>query len=277
MRRSVTKTGTVATVRIAWLTDIHLDHLDDEAVDALSQRVAEVSPGGVVLTGDISIAPRLGEHLERFAARFDAPVWFVAGNHDYWGASVAAVRPALSQMSRVAPRIRWLPSEGPVMLSDEIALVGVDGWADARLGDYQSSPVRMRDYTHIAELATGDIDTGVEAARAIADADARQLADLLERALAERPHVYVATHVPPFAESARYRGHVTTPDFLPWVTCKAVGDVLLEVAERHPNERITALCGHMHHSAHEQIRDNLVVRTGAAEYGAPALADVIEL
>lgn len=264
-------------MRIAWLTDIHLDHLENEAVDTLSERVAETSPDGVVLTGDISVAPRLGEHLDRFSARFDAPVWFVAGNHDYWGASVAAVRPALASMKAVAPRVRWLPEEGPVMLSDEVALVGVDGWADARHGDYPTSPVRMRDYMHIAELATGDIDSGVAAARAIADADATRLTELLDMALAERPHVYVATHIPPFAESARYHGHVTTKDFLPWVTCKAVGDALLDAAERHPERRITVLCGHMHHPAHEQVRDNLLVRTGAAEYGAPQVADVIEL
>jgi len=142
-------------VRIPWLTDIHLDHLADERIDALSEAVAEARPDAVLVTGDISVAPRLGADLERFAARFDAPVYFVAGNHDYWGASVRALRPALSRLTEAAPRMRWLQSAGPVWLDGHHALIGVDGWADARHGDYARSPVRLRDYQHIEELATG--------------------------------------------------------------------------------------------------------------------------
>jgi hypothetical protein len=202
---------------------------------------------------------------------------FVAGNHDYWGSGVSTMRSALCRLSTWLPRVHYLPHTGPLWLDDQTALVGVDGWADARLGDYASSPVRLRDYQAIAELISADIHQSVAVARRLADADAQLLADLLERALQARSHVYVATHLPPFAEAARYEGQITTPQFLPWVTCKAVGDVLLEAATRHPNKRITVLCGHMHHHAHERVRENLVVRTGAATYGAPAVSDVLVL
>lgn len=268
--------GYAEAVRIAWLTDIHLDHLDKVLIDALSWEVAKTAPDAVVVTGDISVAARLGEHLERFGAAFEAPVHFVMGNHDYWGSSAAATRAALTKLAGVAPRMRWLQHEGPVWLDEQTALVGVDGWSDARIGDYATSPVKLRDYELIAELATGDIHSGVVAARALADADATLLAEHLEHALQARPHVYVATHVPPFAEAARFAGNITTPQFLPWVTCKAVGDVVLEAADRHPKRRISVLCGHMHHFAHEQIRPNLEVRTGAATYGKPAIAAILD-
>lgn len=262
-------------MRIVWLTDIHLDHIDHAAVDALSAQVAKRSPDLVLLTGDISVAARLGEHLDRFGAGFSAPIHFVAGNHDYWGSSVAAVRAALAKLASVTTRVRYLPEQGPLWLNADAALVGVDGWADARFGDFERSPVRLRDYSSIAELIHDDFRSAVAAARALADADARLLADLLEQALRARKHVYVATHVPPFAEAARYEGQITSPHFLPWVTCKAVGDVLLAAATRHPDRHISVLCGHMHHFAHERLRDNLEVRTGAAVYGAPAIGQEI--
>jgi predicted phosphohydrolase len=264
-------------MRIAWLTDIHLDHLAPNAIDGLSAKVAEASVDAVVLTGDISVAPRLGEHLERLIADFAGPVWLVLGNHDYWGSSVAEVREALRAMRGAEPRLRWLQHEGPVLLDHERALVGVDGWADARLGDPLGSPVRLRDYDRVQDLVHADRGAALDAARAIADGDAATLRTLLDDALRLRSHVYVATHIPPFAEAALFRGMMTTAHFLPWVTCKAVGDALLDAAERHPDRRITVLCGHMHHRAHVWMRPNLEVRTGAAEYGAPAIEDVIEL
>jgi predicted phosphohydrolase len=263
-------------VRIAWLTDIHLDHLEDTAIDHLSVDVAQTAPDAVVVTGDISVAPRIGQDLERFIGAFDAPVYFVAGNHDYWGANVKTMRTFFTHLPEVVPRLRWLGATEPVLLDSERALVGVDGWADARLGDRERSPVRLADYAHIADLK-GDFEAGVATARSIADEDAQQLGELLERALRLRPHVYVATHVPPFAEAARYHGVITSPAFLPWVTSQAIGDALLEAADRHPRRRLTVLCGHMHHPAHVWPRPNLEVRCGAAAYGAPTVGDVLVL
>ncbi|HJL16212.1 MAG TPA: hypothetical protein RMH99_11170 [Sandaracinaceae bacterium LLY-WYZ-13_1] len=169
------------------------------------------------------------------------------------------------------------PTRGRSGSTGGTALVGVDGWADARHGQLEGSPVRLRDYQHVEDLARHDFEPAVEVARSLADRDAATLRGLLEEALAARPRVLVATHVPPFPEAARYGGEVTHPHFLPWVTCKATGDVLLEVAARHPEGRLTVLCGHMHHPAEVAIRDNLEVRCGAAEYGRPVVQAVLEL
>lgn len=264
-------------MRLAWLTDIHLDHAEPSVVDALSKQVADLNVDAVLATGDLSVASRLGSDLTRLVSRWEVPLYFVAGNHDYWGSSVERVRGALRKLSRVDPRLRWLPSEDPVLLNDATALVGVDGWADARLGDPENSHVRMRDYVTVDELKQHRGAAALDAARRIADADAALLRSLLDAALRLRPHVYVATHVPPFAEAARFRGMITTSRWLPWVTCKAVGDALLEASEAHPDRRVTVLCGHMHHPAHVTIRDNLEVRCGAAEYGTPKVQAVLDI
>ena len=71
------------------------------------------------------MAPRLGADLERLLGAFRAPVYLVAGNHDYWGADVTTVRRFLTQLPRVEPRLRWLGSHAPILLDAERALVGV--------------------------------------------------------------------------------------------------------------------------------------------------------
>ena len=264
-------------MRVAWLTDIHLDHAGGTAIDALAREVAAREVDGVVLTGDLSVAAALGPHLGRLVEPWDVPAWLVLGNHDYWGSDVASVRRAMRAVREIEPRIRWLPHEGVVSLTDEVALVGVDGWADARHGDVAGSPIRLRDYRLVEDLVHDEIDDAIAAVRALADADAAHLRALLDEALATHGRVIVATHVPPFPEAARFEGSVTHPHWLPWVTCKAVGDVLLDAAARHPDRALTVLCGHMHHPARVRMAPNLEVRCGAATYREPALQDVIEV
>ena len=59
-------------------------------------------------------------------------------------------------------------------------------------------------------------------------------------------------------------------------SCVTAGEVLLEFAERHPQKRMTVLCGHTHSSGAVQMRDNLEVFTGDAEYGQPKVQRMID-
>ncbi len=60
-------------------------------------------------------------------------------------------------------------------------------------------------------------------------------------------------------------------------SCKAVGNVLVEMMQAHPEQKMTVLCGHTHSSGETEILPNLRVRTGAAVYGRPQIQDVLEL
>ncbi len=42
----------------------------------------------------------------------------------------------------------------------------------------------------------------------------------------------MATYIPPFREAAWYEGRPSADDYLPFFSCKAVGDVLLDVRSR---------------------------------------------
>jgi len=83
--------------------------------------------------------------------------------------------------------------------------------------------------------------------------------------------------VPPLREAAWCHGRPSGDDYLPFFSSKAVGDMLLEVAESHPACQILVLCGHTHGGGEVQVLLNLRVLTGAAEYGHPKIERVFSL
>jgi predicted phosphohydrolase len=264
-------------VKLAWLTDIHLDFLSPEAIAALGAKVVRSGADAALLTGDISVARALAAHLAALVRGWEVPCYFVAGNHDYYGASIDVVRRGLRELRGLDARLRWLPNEGVVRLTEKTALVGVDGWADGRLGDGAGTQVVLNDHLRIVDLLQPSRAKLLETVRAIGDAEAATLRRLLGEALAPCEHVIVATHVPPFRESSTHLGRVSGDDWLPWMTCHATGEVLRELALAHPERRITVLAGHTHDRCRVAIEPNLEVRVGAAEYGHPTIEDVLTI
>ncbi len=264
-------------MRLAWLTDIHLDHLETEAIADLAVRVAEERPDAVLLTGDITIARFLEAHLGALAAAWSVPTYFVLGNHDFYGGSIASVRARARALTATSPWLRWLPACGVVSLTEQTALVGHDAWADARAGDPDDPKIRMRDWRVIAELAELDGGARRQFLRALGDEAAAYLADVLPRALTGHAEVVVATHPPAFVEACRYQGKISPPFFLPHLACLAAGDVIRRAAADHPAARVLCLAGHTHGRARETLDANLRAWTGAAKYGEPTLQLVLEL
>jgi hypothetical protein len=164
-----------------------------------------------------------------------------------------------------------------VELSKEAALVGVDGWADGRLGDYVRSPVMLNDYQLIADLAGLSKADRLDRLHRFGDAEADRLRAPLADALRDHPRVIVATHVPPFREACWHEGRVSNDDWLPHFSCRAVGEVLREAAAKRPDRKIRVLCGHTHGQGSAEILPNLKVMTGGAEYGEPRVQGVLEL
>ena len=264
-------------MRLAWLTDIHLDFLDEAKTRAFGAKVAAEGADGVLITGDISVARALGRHLAQLVSTWTVPCWFVAGNHDYYGASIDRVRAALRQMREIEPRLRWLPSEGVVTLAEGVALVGVDGWADGRLGDPEGTNVVLNDHIHIEDLVWPTRGELLEVVRALGDEEAARLSGLLERALETHTRIHVATHIPPFREASTFQGQVSGDAWLPWMTCHAVGERLRAVAEANPSARFTVFAGHTHDRHAVRVLPNLEVRTGRAAYRSPAIEDVLTI
>ena len=267
-------------ISVAWGTDLHLNFVDEPTVRALARRIQSAGPRAVILTGDIAEAPSLGTTLGWFAREIDAPVYFVLGNHDYYRDSIARVRGRAERFIETWPNLVYLSSVGPVALgamgtqaaggASGLGLVGVDGWGDARLGDALTSGVWLNDFRFIEDLQ-GRLGAGLWARLGeLGDAEAAALRPKLAAALERFETVLIATHVPPFAEACWHEGRISAPDWLPYFSCKAVGDVLVEAADAHPDRRLIVLCGHTHSEGVARMRPNLEVRTDGARYGHPA-------
>jgi len=261
--------------RLAWATDIHLNFVQGD-VRGLCEQIRSVSPDGLVITGDISEA----ETLERELATLDRvlwlPTWIVLGNHDFYGSSVRAVRTAVGQLCRRSKWLRYLPNEGVVALGGDTALVGHDGWADGRLGDFLGSQVVLTDYLVIEDLAGLVPERRLERLHKLGDEAAAHFRRLLPRALDQYRNVVVAIHPPPFREACWYEGKISDDDYLPHFGCAAAGEALVQVMRSRSEQRMLVLCGHTHGRGTARILPNLLVKTGGAVYGHPGLAEVID-
>jgi predicted phosphohydrolase len=265
--------------RLAWLTDIHLNFLGSVQIELFLAAVRDVNADALVITGDIGEGNSVTDYLERMADVLQLPIFFVLGNHDFYFSSIASVRGVMSRLCRIQPNLFYLTQEKTIELTPDTALVGHDGWADGRYGDFLVSKLMLNDYLVIHELAGLTPLERLKRLNALGDEAALHLRTALNMALRQYRHVYVALHPPPYPETAWYESK--TPElqagYLPHFTCKAAGDVLLAAAEQYPNSQITVLCGHTHGQGDVLMKPNLRVLTGGATYGSPAVQQVFEM
>jgi predicted phosphohydrolase len=266
--------------RVAWLTDIHLDHASDEAIDRLVSDLQAADADIVLVGGDIGEARNFADFLKLISGSVSGQTYFVLGNHDYYRSSIAGVRQQAASLN--SESITWLTGSEPIALGNDTVLIGNGGWGDARIGDVFGTEIYLNDYAFIEELrdvATPGIMTEelVFKLNSLGDEAAVSIASKLDTAFAMASHVMVLMHVPPYREACWYQGKQTDDNWAPHFTCKAVGDVLTAAMEQRPNKSMTVLCGHTHGEGTADILPNLKVRTAGAGYGRPAIADVIDV
>ena len=209
----------------AWTTDPHLNFLTPDALDAFIASVASEAVDGLFLTGDIAEADSVIPILDALDQGTPFPLYFVLGNHDYYGSSIAAVRQRVARWSQQLADVYWMPHAGVISLSERTALVGHGGWGDGRVGDFLSSTVRLNDYVHIEDLADCDNEDRLRRLHRLGTEAARHLETSLRLALESHHSVVVLTHVPPYLESCWYQGEIqcnggrlTSPVAL-WAIC----------------------------------------------------------
>lgn len=263
--------------RLAWITDPHLNFVSLRRWDELAEQIRVADADALLITGDISEAEDVVWRLSGFAAEFQLPVHFVLGNHDFYRGSIAEVRSAVNAAAEENEWLHYLTGSEPIHLGADWVLCGEDGWADARLGDYFGSPVRMNDFLLIEELRGLSDRERWRVLKRLGAESALRLAAQLNQAKRLASNILVLTHVPPFRESCWYDGKHSDDDWAPFFTCYATGWCLRRFCAAHPAHRVLVLCGHTHGGGVSQILPNLTVWTGATEYGEPSIAAIIDL
>jgi predicted phosphohydrolase len=265
--------------RVAWLTDIHLNFVRPRrAVDSYLEMVKAESPDAVLISGDIGEATDVIGFLERIDDILHLPVFFVLGNHDFYRGTIASVRQKVSELCLSRPNLKYLTiAPEPMSVGSRLGLVGHDGWADGRAGDYDRSDKMLNDYLVIGELTGLSKVERKERLRALGDEAAAHFRQQLPLALKQYDHVMLLTHVPPFRELCYHKGELLKDEYAPHYCCIAVGEAIVEVMKDYPKRRVTVLCGHLHSSSQHNPLPNVSVMIGGAEYGQPAIVRIFTL
>ncbi len=264
-------------MRIVWVTDIHLNFMGPKERSAFYSTLCDSHPEAVFITGDIAEAPCLREMLLEMQQAIAVPIYFVLGNHDFYHGSIEAVTRDIQALCLTQTGLHYLSASELVELTPKTVLLGHDGWGDGRLGNYEQSPVTLNDQKLIHDFQGLDREAVLAKLYALGDEASHHIGVTLSKALDSYEEVICLTHVPPFKEACWYQGKMGNDDWLPYFSCKAVGDVLLTAAEDRPSATIRVLCGHTHHAGIVEMSPNLRVFTGSAEYGEPCISDVLEI
>lgn len=267
--------------KIAWLTDIHLNFLNSSERKIFYDQVNKTDSDAILITGDIAEAPSICEIMHEFSVNTTKHIYFVLGNHDYYHGSVSDVRSKIIALCSKNNRITWLGKPEIIKLNKHTVLVGQDGWADARYGDFDHSPVSLNDSHLISELCQAFLlskSALKNEMRKLADEDSKTLLKtLIEAVGTDIKKIIIATHVPPFAECCWYKDKPSDKDWLPYFSSKATGDVISVFSEKNPNIDVVALCGHTHTNSIIKLNINLEVKVGSADYYRPKLQEIIKI
>lgn len=278
-------------IRLVWATDLHLNFVNQEGIEALCRAIAREEPDALVITGDISEAPQLITHLGFMKVQLDGlhptPIFFVCGNHDYYHGSIYGMRERLQHLftydeaykKNLTPRIAWLGSSGVVPLTDTTALIGHDSWYDGLYANWFQSKIVLWDYKIIAEFGSDCVTKNNRFAKIneLSQISTDYVKENLEEAFKGYQHVFVAIHVSPFRENSVYQDKISDDNWMPHFSSKRMGDMLLKMAQNNPNKNITVLCGHSHGKADNMILPNLRCITGEAKYRHPAINKIFEV
>lgn len=267
--------GQSPKLRVLWMTDLHLDAVKQERVNAFFQKLIEQNPDAILIGGDISNGVNFLVYLKRLTKLFQKSLYFVLGNHDFYYSSITKIR----QMARLAcdewKETHYLTRCGVVELTPSTALIGHDGWADGRAGSFLDSTIILHDYLLIDELKNLTPTARQKMLNQLGSEAADELRPVLLKALEQYERVLMLTHAPPFRESCMHKGRVCDENWAPHFVCQSVGDMLKEVLGHFPTKQVLVLCGHSHHTANQRILPNLRVLTGHCELGDPSVQGVI--
>ena len=262
---------TSASAKILWLSDLHLNLYDlcptrhDSYICQLSKQTFD----HLVITGDISNPWNLMQALLAISeAAAHRSVYFVLGNHDFYGSSFNAVDTAVDRLCRERANLHHLGNGEIIEFTNEAALIGHRGWADGKAGYGRNTITRSKDKDWISDFKGESTDAVFSRMARLGEASGDYFHEIAPKALKRFNHVFVATHVPPFvwAAHSKYKHgcRVCRKTELPFFTNISAGVRLKQSLSEHPDKRLTVLCGHTHRANNYNETPALRVRVADA-------------
>ena len=252
-------------MKIAWATDIHFDHCNQQAINSFIDELKYQAADLLFLTGDLTSHGGANALIHHLTASLNLPIYFVLGNHDFYGTSIETVR------KNVDCRLNYLTKKKVVTLAPRIALIGHDGWCDGLAGDYAHSHIDslISDFAEIDELKGLSKENRLHRMEDLSGQSVQHLKKLLLKALADHDTVFLLTHYPPYEEACLYEGQHSGKEWLPFFVNLSLGKMLSAMMLNHEDKQLSIYCGHSHHAAFYSPIPNISVEVGHAEYGKP--------
>lgn len=261
--------------KLVWATDLHLDAVNVRQHRFFFDLILNYQPDAVLIGGDISNGANSLKYLRHLSKLIHKPFYFVLGNHDFYYGSIVKTRKLADQIAAEFPTLRYLTSNGVVPLTEKTALIGHDGWADGRAGNFLTSTIQLNDYFLIEELKSLLPQDRLLKLNQFGSEAADFLQKRLLEAFMKYERVILLTHVPPFQEACIYEGHPSDDNWAPHFVSFAVGEMLRKIMQENPAKEVLVLCGHSHFGNDITILPNLRVVTGHSELGAPSVQGII--
>ncbi len=244
--------------RFQWTSDIHLDSVDENGFNLFIDSLDSNYP--LFISGDISNSRRIVADIQRISSKTETH--FVMGNHDFYHSSI-------NEMRRVFRETQSYLPNNPVVF-DNIAMIGVDGWADGNSGDFYAFPDAVNDYKLINDFSGKSFTARKHLMENLAYESVFYLDKLLREY--EATTVIVFTHVPPYAAAHYYNNQVSNSAITAHFINTAMGDYLTQYALDNPEKSLTVMCGHTHGASVINMTKNLKIIVNGARYQAPTVS-----
>lgn len=246
-----------------WITDPHLKPWTRRK---LLNLILDDKPKGVFLTGDISYGPTLLTDLEYLGKKVNCPIYFVLGNHDYHFSSIEKVHNGVRQLCKQYKNLVWITEAGIVPLTDEVCVIGTEGWYDVLIGDSKYIKYTIDWFLTKDFKILPNMNDRFEAFRKLAKESADKIVPLLIKAMEQYKTIYLLTHFPPWPEANRDSGTIMKEFWLPYNVNLTLGISLKEVMVNYKKRNLIVLAGHTHCPVQIHVSRNIECRVGKAGY-----------
>lgn len=265
-------------MNLLWLTDLHLDSATPRTRQDFYRSLRETAFDAAVITGDISTSRLLSKHLAELAqACSPRNVYFVLGNHDFYGASFDKVDRIATSCCRQYSNLHHLGQGEIVRLGPDSALIGHRGWADGRAYGGKRTARRFPDQNGIEDLRYRSTYPAFQKMERLGKESAAYFRKLLPYTAAKNRRVLIATHVPPFARAVHFDDRPCEAARLPHFVNASAGALIKRIGSYFPGTQISVLCGHSHSNRSVRIANNIEVRVGSARRGTPHIQEVFSM
>jgi len=229
-------------------SDTHFNFTLPWTLYGFVERVIENKPNGLFLPGDIACGITIKRTLAYMAKKLDdVPIYFVAGNHDYYGTSLEVSNDIFKTLCKKYHNLKWLSNEEVIELKSDVALVGEDGWYDLRSGNPKLAVYNF-DWCMIEEFRRlKSFDEKIALSQQLADQSAANLKRKLLKALRDYKTIIVITHMPPWADASCVYDIEPLDEYsFSYHTNTVMGEMIEEVMADHQSQNVIVICGHTH-------------------------------